>query len=406
MKVLAKVRAFSGGAPLSLLEYLKIIKNLDNEVLVAAEFTSNGIEERYKSEDFKLHNITALNHVNIISKIIYLFKGYNILKKHDIDFLIVITTVDIFFYSYIADLLNIPILIIIAGGKISERNHKLSTWANKPLICFSKENYNDLKKLKYNLDRVYQISNRINTHNINSFDIYSSFKKNSKIRLLIISRIDTSKIKSIRYVIRLISYLVKKGYNVELNIAGSGPLMGLVEKEIEDININAGCMIIKKLGFVKDLSNEILGSHIVFGKGRSVIEAIMMNRVGIVVNEDNEMIICTTESRDNLTQNNFAGRNLKIANTFSDIEFLLDQIKNRKSNYMELENLAQMVKRDYSVEYLEDKLRDVFKKEFQVTNKKYRKYSVYHKLMIIFRVVHFYILTIKDYFLRFLELDK
>lgn len=398
LKIFAKVRAFSGGAPISFLEYLKILQKNGYSILVGAECTNNGIEEKYRSNKLDIVDIKALNKTGLIGKISTLLKCYNLIIESDIQGFMVTTGVDIFFFSYIAELLDKPIIINVAGGKITEKYHFVSKWGNHRLICYSKENYNDLIKIGYEKEKISVITNRITLNNIENANLYRNLRADSQINISIISRIDTSKINSIHSVIELTKFLVENGKNIKLRIAGDGPLRNNLRIEINEINKQFGENIIELLGFIDKPERLISESHIVFGKGRSVIEAVMMNRVGVVVNEDSTMAICNKESFENLLTYNFSGRNMVTKSSFEDIICLVDEMRNGTFDVSNYEKVVEQTRLKYSAEYLERKFKPIFNSELISNSEGDNINHFVNKMKIIWRVFLYYSLRIFNRF--------
>ena len=301
--------------------------------------------------------------------------------------MIISTSLDIFFYSYIAKLYNLPMLLIVAGGSILNQSHFVNKWIASNIICYSYENYLDLIKLGFNKNNLYLISNRISTKLAHKDNLKFYKEEFDSFVFSIISRVDNGKIKSILTIIELTKNLIDRGFKIILNIAGDGPLMEYLKKFIIDNNLDTHLQI-NILGHVDSPFTLINNSHLVFGKGRSVLEAILNFRIGIIVSESNTFKVCDFESINDLYINNFSGRNITKPDEPEKITYILHSIEKKLISEKELIKVQLKVSELYSSELLGVKINPIVKKLLE--NKYKRKSHRFVKIKIIMRVINYY----------------
>jgi len=130
------------------------------------------------------------------------------------------------------------------------------------------------------------------------------------VNCVLVSRLVKEKFNSIVLAIETITYMKSRGIPVVLKIAGAGDCLDELEKVANQTNRMFNEAIINFLGHVPDVEELLFDAHLVFGKGRGVLEGIMTNRIGIVVGEDSRMALCKATTIENLYTYNYSGRNI------------------------------------------------------------------------------------------------
>src|SRR5699024_7358785 len=125
-----------GGAPRSLLQYVKIAKKNKIEVVVVGQQT-------YDPKNYRLFNISLLNLPYFkLNKPLYSFillnKYLKIIRNEKPNIIHATTTVNCYFHKVVSDLTNIPIIYNIPGGQISKQTAKIMN--NKKILVYSEEN--------------------------------------------------------------------------------------------------------------------------------------------------------------------------------------------------------------------------------------------------------------------------
>lgn len=364
MKILINTGRFNGGAPLSILEYAKIAKKNGHAVIAIGEYSTS--QQKYMESGIKTFNIPYFSIKRIIRNFISIKQLINIINDEKPD-IIHATSYGIVPSKFVAMIYKIPIMFSVAGGKAP--NH---IFENEKLIVYSQENKNDLKRFGINGSKIDVISNRLKIDDADVFDT-SIYKETIKdINLLLISRLDEGVIKSVYNIIDITVYLASHFENLTLTIIGNGELHEIITSKADAINKKADKEIIKVMGFVDSPRMYIYNSHLVFGKGRSIIESILNNRISFVIGENNDISICSTESVSNLYEYNFSGRNIGYLTDIDDIIKIIERVLNGNINLEDLYEIREIVDNLYNIKHIEDKIlamyQDCFKNEDYVIN--------------------------------------
>ena len=352
MKILINTGRFNGGAPLSILEYAKIAKKNGHAVIAIGEYSTS--QRRYMESGIKTYNVPYFSIKRIIRNFYSLRQFISIIKEEKPD-IIHATSYGIIPSKFVAMLFKIPIMFSVAGGKAP--NH---IFENEKLIVYSQENKNDLIRFGINDDRIDVMSNRLNIDDSEVFDT-SIYKESIKdINLLLISRLDEGVIRSVYNIIDITVYLANRFENLTLTIIGNGELHEIITSKAEAINKKAGNEIIKVLGFVETPRLYIYNSHLVFGKGRSIIESILNNRISFVIGENNDISICSMESVLNLYDYNFSGRNIEHRTDIDGIVKIIEKVLYGSINLEDLHEVREVVDKLYNIKYIEDKILSMY----------------------------------------------
>lgn len=352
MKILINVGSFDGGAPLSILEYAKIARKIGHEVIAVGEYANS--QNKYTENGIRTYNIPRFITGRVRNSLIGLNVLNRIIKQERPD-LIHATSYGIVPSKFISKIYGLPILYSIAGGKINK-----NVFEDENLIVYSFENKEDLVIDGYREDRIKVISNRMSISKLPAIDCSIYDKPSNEINLLMISRLDVGVIKSVFYIMDLAAEISNKHQKISLDIIGGGELIQVVSDKAIQINKRKNNININIHGYVDNTYDYIANSHIVFGKGRSIIEAIFLKRVSFVVGEDHCMTLCTPNTIENLYKYNFSGRN--IINNYSLDEFLdvINDVKDGKVDQSILQETNGIVDKLYNIEHAEDTIAKIY----------------------------------------------
>lgn len=394
MKILFHNSAFTGGAPQSHLQYAKIAKKNKYEVISIGEKSSNNsIVDEYHKNGIKTINLERFHIKNIVKnfKILLQYLGY--IYKIKPDLIHSITSHNNCYNYLIHKLTNIPIVYTIPGGKVSPFITSVisKTLEDETIIVFSEENRESLlSKENENLD-IRVITNRMSFKDTNYKTPVCSSP--NKVELLIISRLDNDKIQSINYIIDCTLRLIDSNIPVALTIAGGGSLLHQVRDRADKINEKYQESIFNVRGHVSNISSLVQQAHIVFGKGRSVLDGIKENRIGIVVNENNKMYLCKEDNLEELSNYNLTGRNEYQLEEFTmnDLKKLCVNVLKNKISFSRLDKIKVKMKKKYDIRYSEEEIIKIYKNNIeQSSNEIIYKPSIaktfleYIKLHVIF----------------------
>ncbi len=354
--ILFKGSRLSGGAPRSELQYIKIL-NADGHRLTALVQDGNS-----RLKDEYIDATDSLICGNDISKFLlsndYL-KAYKTLKynfrfieENSFDLVLVDGFLNDYFFGDFCRQKGLTVVTFIAGGDLSIYEYALPYCRSDHFVCFSKENKEVLRKF-FDEDKITVISNRIEI--AKRFDVEEHYKldKNGTVNIFIASRLHNDKYDSVANFIDTVNFVAAESRKISLTIAGDGNRLGDLKKYAESIgnpNLN-----IELVGHIDNLVPYFEKAHIVVGKGRSVLEPIMMNRIGCVIGDDGKIEVCTTKNFDNLYHYNFSGRNLQKDNPVDELITLIDSLVDGTFDFADFEETVRLIDFSYSSEYLPEK---------------------------------------------------
>ena len=357
MNILYRGMSLGGGAPKSAYQYLRILKQDGHRISVIMQEREQGLKELYERE---FGALTVMpNVVDLFEKraFIRLYRQlcaeYKALKANKPDLVFAFGTVYPFFYGRFCRELQIPCIQFIAGGDLAPTRLFLKNveWCHS--LCFSEENRDVLRR--YMSDRhISVISNRIELKKkFSDLPEHISTAKNG-IRILLTSRISQDKYES---VIGFIDTLCRAAYGkmpVTLVVAGGGDKLDSLKKYVSDLENPFVNIEVK--GHLDNLVPEFERAHLVVGKGRSVLEPVMMNRPGCVIGDDGSVEPCTPENFDHLYHYNFSGREAQRNDYVAVLSRILDSLVNNTLDIEKVLCAAQLAREQYSAEYLREKL--------------------------------------------------
>lgn len=357
-KVLMRGIKLSGGAPKSTFQYLEILKKKGCNITVIAQESEQQIEEMYEesfdelilTQDFReyyyKHDLWGL--YNQIKT------EYRMLKANRPDLAILLGHFNAPFYAPLCNSLEIPNITIIAGGDLSKGLVNLRGCPTDHFICFSEENRDVLLEY-FESEKITVIPNRIKLKEVfDDSDEHYYFEKDDKVNILLTSRITDNKYDSVINFIKIVRQIQTDKYGISLSIAGDGDCLEKLKKYVSDIDTDN--LEIHILGHINDLTPEFRKAHIVVGKGRSIIEPVMMNRIGCVIGDDGKIEVCSSDNFERLYHYNFSGRNLMCEDSEEVLQSVIDTITNPQYNNSANEEVVELLRQYYSAEYLEEKI--------------------------------------------------
>ena len=396
MKVLLRNNILSGGAPQSMLQYLRALDSMDYNIKVLAQFSEPEIEKQYRIHSDELvekDDFQTLFYKRKIKKLYFQLKNeYKGLKNNKPDLVLALGEINGYFYGAFCESLGVPIITFLAGGDLTWQSFRFKSLRCKDYICFSKENEDLLKQCRNGSDRIYVISNRIMVKKrFGDVEEHYVEKKCDPVCILITSRIVDGKFDSIYFFLKNLEEVASRiDFNIEVRIAGTG-------NKIEDLRliidkISKRNLSISLLGHVDDLTEQFEWAHIAVGKGRSVLEPIMMNRVGCVIGDKGEIEIPEDNNLDRLYHYNFAGRNLICDDSVASLCDLVQAIYNGYKTEKIL-NISEKIRRLYSAEFLSEKFMRVVENVEMPSKPR-------EKINILFLLFYFYYIHLKKKLLK------
>lgn len=394
MKILFKNRSFGGGAPKSLLAYIKTAQKNGFDVLSIGAFNYEPVE--YLENGIRTINLPYF----VLHKPLHNFKVLKaylkLISVEKPDIIHTTTLYNIYFQYLVEKLTNIPSVYMIPGGQISPFAGKIlaNMLSEKEFIVYSEENRQELLGYKVKDENIQVISNRIDFNEISvdkhASDVYRNRKLTDTINMLLITRFSETKINSIRYTIQLAEKLAKENVPVELTILGSGYFLKQIKEEANEINQKLGQEIIKLPGYQNNVEEYVRDAHLIFGKGRSVIDGIMQNKLSAVVNEDNQVFICTPDNFDQLSDYNLTGRNTLEATSYEELKELCRRINSNDISQNEIEDLYEKTKLRYDINVVE---KDIVQRYESLVNDKDKDFTpstgkiIRHFIVFYFKIL-------------------
>lgn len=360
-KCVVRQFGFGGGAPLSLFQHYLVLKRYGYDRIICLAHNSNDyLKVKYEETFGKIidkKSPAELWDESKKRKVLLQYRWeYQFIRKEQPDLVIALGEFNAALYSYICKKMGIPLIVYIAGGTLNRRGPEIELWQNCEVICFSKENEDEIIK-HYSQDHVHVISNRISiTRRFDDIETHYQTEQ-PEIHVLITSRLADDKIQSIYSLIRLLSQCADEDAHIVVRIAGDGPMkeeLLAFSSEMETPELQ-----IQYLGHLDQLSEQFRWAHIAAGKGRSVIEPIMMNRIGCIIGEDGKIGFCNEKSFENIYHYNFAGRNLETEDSLQLMREMIEKIKKGDIRREEVIIPSELVNTYYSAEYLPEKLETV-----------------------------------------------
>lgn len=373
--ILFRGTVLSGGAPRSALQYMKVLKNDGHTIRAIVQGQEQVLKTTYEETVDKVVLSDDLGRMWISRKYVTICKQlsreYGTLIKNKPDFVVILGHFTAYFYSRFCNSLGIPAVVIIAGGDLSDGIHLLEGCPCDHVICFSEEN-RDILLQCISDERITVIPNRIKLKTVfDNVEEHYNLSGIDSVNILFTSRLDADKYNSVTNFIETASKVAAEHRKIDLTIAGAGDYIDKLKELVASTDNPYLSIEIK--GHVDDLIPAFEKAHIVVGKGRSVIEPIMMNRIGCVMGNDGKIEACTTDNFEHLYHYNFSGRNLNCDNPEATLKDLIDSMMSGTFDTEVMKTAAEITRKYYSSEYLADKFHYVLE---NMTCEKRRKNRV------------------------------
>ena len=184
---------------------------------------------------------------------------------------------------------------------------------------------------KFNLseNNVVVIPNSINFEKYKSKNDIKEIKK-----LLLVSRLSSEKIDSIKSALKLFQVLTVNNNKYELKIVGDGDKRNYIEQLVENLNIKENVSFV---GAVSNVDYYIQNSDVVIGVDRCILEAIAMKRLAVISSYDGCLDIVTPENLELFINENFSGKSIGITNVNEFCE-IIDNLNIKETLSMVNEN--------------------------------------------------------------------
>lgn len=358
MKILLRGMKLSGGAPRSVYEYMKTLQKDGHRIKIIMQEKEPGLKlmytQAFENVEFADCVTTLWENRRLVSMYRQLTREYRALKKEKPDVVFCLGYFGAMFYGRFCNLLNIPSIMIIPGGDFTDGGYLMKGNKCDHVICFSYENRNVL--LNYFDDkRITVISNRIEVKQTFD-DLHKHYRLSAgePIRILVTSRIHPDKYDSIVKFIERLNREANKAMKIELAVAGDGVSFDKLREYVACID--NPYLKIELKGHLDNLIPEFKKAHIVVGRGRSVLEPVILNRLGCVISDDGKVEVCTTESFDRLYRYNFSGRNPEQHDSQKELKELLNALSSNSYDYEKIEKASALIREYYSAEFLGEKL--------------------------------------------------
>ncbi len=383
MKIFFKVMSFSGGAPLSMLEYIKLLKQAGNEIFVSGKYSN--CEGRFIEEGIIPFNLPPFDIHQPIRNLKVYWMLTNELKKIEPDFLVFWTGYESIFGKLVSRYFGLPALYVYVGGEMV--SYMRQVMRDEHILVFSEENRSELIAQGYNSSRIDVVTNRLSIKPVETKDqCHLHLNQGETLKLLLPSRLDSSKIASIQLTIEIAERLYRTfGNLLQLDIAGDGECYNQVKQMASQANLRAGGEFVYVLGYVNNMKPLFLQAHIVFGKGRSVIEPLMMGRLGIVVGEDRKMSLCTNDTILNLAKFNFSGRSITNHLEYKELESIVEALIAGTYDFTKNTATSAQVQLMYDIRYAGKHIETIIAKRIEEQKELKQK----KKLRLIIGVVEY-----------------
>ena len=359
MNILLRGMSLSGGAPKSVLEYLKILKQDGHRINVIMQEREQELKELYEREFDRFS--PAPDIVSLFTKKAFvalytqICREYRELKSSKPDLVLALGYAPAFFYGRFCKELNIPCIMIIPGGDLSANELFLKGGGWCHAIGFSEENRKVLSRYT-RAENISVISNRIALKT--KFDGLTEHIATAinGVNILLTSRVTSGKYESILRFIDNLCRAADGRVKINLTVAGGGEKLEALKKYVSGISNPFVSVEIK--GHLDNLLPGFEKAHLVVGKGRSVLEPVMMNRPGCVIGDDGKLELCTPENFERLYRHNFSGRGLECDDPVAVLKSVLDSLAANTVDIEETLCTARLAREYYSAEYLREKLYD------------------------------------------------
>lgn len=401
-KILFKNHILSGGAPKTVLEYAKIAKK-EYEIFTMGKTPANDtINHLYYEENIEIIEIDSFHVRKIITNFFILLKYIKKIKKINPDLIVSVTENNYFIDNIIYKCLGVPIIYLMAGGDLREVTiYSFAELIKDGEIIVLSQELREIIQGKIT-NKIYVIPNRM-TFNEKKCPPKNIYKEKSKsVKAVIIGRLSSDKIKSVNYTIDLVDKINELYIPMELDVLGDGIHFTDIKNKAKLINTKYRKEIVRVHGYTSETKKIIINSHIIFGKGRSVLDGVFNNRVSIVVSEDQESFLITEKSFDKLMNSNFTGRNRNEIQKYSlvieDYEKIAKNILSDDIFFIDLEKVNLIARKKYDINYIKSELLSVFQKNINTKKEDNNRASF---ISIFIEYLKMYSVLLKNRIIRY-----
>ena len=376
MRILFDFQDTIGGAPRSHLEHAKAMKSEGFKII--AVIGKEEEREFFKELDFDVNVIPTFKSTKtIFGKIEILLHYKRLIENKRLNLIYSNRSSQKSYLNVVSSLTGIPLLCARAGGtgvsivqKVNKNNHT---------IVYSDESYKEYKEIGFSEDKLHVIRNRIPVKELNTSN------NRDHISLLIISNIKKDTYNGLLW---FLEFLKKNSNSVNNNISVvlAGKFLNVNDEEkrkfeskAEGLNEHSK-ITFQFVGWVNNIENYIENSLICIGKGRSILQPIIHDKLGFVISEKGALFECNKKNYYKLRFTNFTGRNIPINE--NDNYTLIDYLNNL--NGIRKTEIKDIVLKDYSVLFLPKKLKHVVNESIEQGQSKSNLKAIYSLLMIYY----------------------
>ena len=264
------------------------------------------------------------------------------------------------------------------------------------MLVFSSENREDLLDFGYESDRITVNSSRIHFPADRDCNSIPYAQGNSEtLQLLFIGRID-SNYRSILNVLGLVKFLKGQGLEIELNVLGDGQEIEKAREAGRAVNSLYDKEIVWFKGYCSDVHQYIDRAHMVFGKGRSILDAIAHWRISFVASETGHLLRVNPGNIEELSHYNLTGRNAGHSDSFEEISDCVKRIQRIQTDVEDLYKIKEAARAIYDVAYAEEKVMKVYQDALAGFKPKKRLSRLVKSIRIIVQLYANYLLTSKQ----------
>ena len=228
-------------------------------------------------------------------------------------------------------------------------------------------------KTKYNIqDNKYLVMK-----NSIDFDNFNGKKNPEKIeKILLISRLCTEKLDSIKNAIAMFRIYNEKHPNSVLTIAGDGEKRKEVEEWIEDIKKS-----VIMLGQINNVAEIMAENDMVIGMGRCILEAVAMKKIALISSYNGIKCILTPDIIEKVANTNFAAIDFETIEERKIVDLVeklnqddIDKIV-KENSYDSIYIIKESKMKNCSKEFIESiiELQNLYVKTNEQLHENYRK---------------------------------
>lgn len=292
MRVLQLSKAFSfGGAENHVRDLANVLDDFGNDVYVIAY---RGSQNDRLNKNVHFINLKMVD-ILIPFHILYLCR---ILKRYKIDVIHAHKRLPVVLASIAGWIMHVPVVVTIHGKPWYDLRSPLSKMLASKIIFVSMRSVNRYASYEKIKHKSVFIQNGVeNTNEIVERDYYS---------LCYVSRIDKRHSSVISMIIKeILPVIIKDFPAVTFNIIGDGEYLNDLKEDVSAINESNNRKICMVHGYVPEVKSLVRRSGLVFGVGRSAIEALSCAVPVISLNQEFMGHFVSEQNYHFYRQNNF-----------------------------------------------------------------------------------------------------